>query len=117
MLRDQDRRHDDREIQVTSHEMRDQDHRHEADRVITGRPAPAVRGEVHTEYATTAQTVTTEAVPLADDRVRWGPIWAGLLTALTSLLLLSLLGAAIGLSALDAGAAAARGGRLRGGRL
>ena len=106
MLRDQDRRHDDREIQVTSHEMRDQDHRHETDPVITARPAPAVRGEVHAEHVTTAQTVTTEAVPLADDRVRWGPIWAGLLTALTALLLLSLLGAAIGLSTIDVGAAA-----------
>lgn len=44
------------------------------------------------------------------DRVRWGPIVAGLLTALTSLLLLSLLGAAIGLTTVNAGTAAAQGG-------
>lgn len=44
------------------------------------------------------------------DRVRWGPVVAGLLTALTSLLILSLLGAAIGLSAMNAGTAAAQGG-------
>ena len=44
------------------------------------------------------------------DRVRWGPIWAGLLTALTSLLLLGLLGVAIGLTGLNAGTAAAQGG-------
>jgi hypothetical protein len=47
---------------------------------------------------------------LQRDRVRWGPIVAGLLTALTSLLLLSLLGLAIGLTTVNAGSAAAQGG-------
>jgi hypothetical protein len=42
-----------------------------------------------------------EAYNLTHDRVRWGPVWAGFFTALTSLVLLSLLGAAIGLAALD----------------
>jgi hypothetical protein len=42
--------------------------------------------------------------------VRWGPILAGFLTALTSLLLLNLLGLAIGLTAVNAGTAAAQGG-------
>lgn len=46
---------------------------------------------------------------LRSDRVHWGPIVAGLLTALTALLLLSLLGLAIGLTSLNAGAAAAQG--------
>jgi hypothetical protein len=50
------------------------------------------------------------AYNLPKDRVRWGPIWAGLLTAMTSLLLLSLLGAALGLAGLDAGRAAVQGG-------
>ena len=50
------------------------------------------------------------AYNLPQDRVRWGPIWAGLLTAMTSLLLLSLLGAALGLAGLDAGQAAVQGG-------
>lgn len=44
------------------------------------------------------------------DRVRWSPIVAGLLSAVTSLLLLSLLGAAVGLSTVNAGTAAAQGG-------
>lgn len=46
----------------------------------------------------------------ARDRVRWGPILAGLLTAMTVLLLLSLLGLAIGLTSVNAGAAATQGG-------
>ena len=44
------------------------------------------------------------------DRVHWGPIVAGLLTALTTLLMLSLLGLAIGLTTVNAGTAAAQGG-------
>jgi hypothetical protein len=51
-----------------------------------------------------------DAFELARDRVRWGPIVAGLLTALTALLLLSLLGLAIGLTTVNAGAAATQGG-------
>jgi hypothetical protein len=47
---------------------------------------------------------------LADWRVHWGPVFAGLLTAITSMVLLSLLGAAIGLTAFNAGTAAAQGG-------
>jgi len=47
---------------------------------------------------------------LRKDRVHWGPIVAGLLTALTALLLLSLLGLAIGLTTINAGTAAAQGG-------
>src|SRR5688572_14370753 len=37
------------------------------------------------------------------DRVRWGPIWAGVFAALTAFVLLSTLGMAIGLSAYDPG--------------
>ncbi len=50
------------------------------------------------------------ALNLTRDRVRWGPIIAGLFTALTSLLILSLLGLAFGLTVVDAGTAAAQGG-------
>jgi hypothetical protein len=46
---------------------------------------------------------------LTQDLVRWGPIIAGLVTALTSLVLLGLLGAGIGLSTLNAEANAAQG--------
>lgn len=49
------------------------------------------------------------AYNLDRDRVRWGPIMAGLVTALTSLLILSLLGLAIGLTVVNAGDAAAQG--------
>ena len=51
-----------------------------------------------------------EALNFTRDRVRWGPITAGLATALTSLLMLSLLGLAIGLTVVNAGDAAAQGG-------
>ena len=53
------------------------------------------------------QAEIPEAYNLGRDRVRFGPIVAGLLTALTSLLLLGLLGVAIGLTAVNAGDAAA----------
>ena len=51
-----------------------------------------------------------EALNFTRDRVRWGPIVAGLATALTSLVMLSLLGVAIGLTVVNAGDAAAQGG-------
>ena len=51
-----------------------------------------------------------EALNFTRDRVRWGPIVAGLLTALTSLLLLGLLGVGLGFNPTDAAGAAARGG-------
>ena len=51
-----------------------------------------------------------EALNFTRDRVRWGPIIAGLATALTTLLMLSLLGLAIGLTVVNAGDAAAQGG-------
>src|SRR3954449_13459712 len=47
---------------------------------------------------------------LMRDRVRWGPILAGFLTALTSLLVLNLLGLAVGFTTVNAGTAAAQGG-------
>jgi hypothetical protein len=50
-----------------------------------------------------------EALNFTRDRVRWGPIIAGLATALTTLLMLSLLGLAIGLTMVNAGDAAAQG--------
>ena len=50
-----------------------------------------------------------EAANLARDRVRWGPIIAGFVTALTSLVLLGMLGVAIGVTSMNAGFDAARG--------
>jgi hypothetical protein len=78
-----------------------------------GRPdptgaTPAGVVSVHQAPRTTDAAIP-EAYNLGRDRVRFGPIVAGLLTALTSLLLLGLLGVAIGLTAVNAGDAAARG--------
>lgn len=56
------------------------------------------------------ERTVADGFDLRSDRVRWGPIVAGLLTALTALLLLSLLGLAVGLTTLNAGTAAAQGG-------
>jgi hypothetical protein len=59
-------------------------------------------GEVH-------ERTLPDGFDLRRDRVHWGPIVAGLLTALTALLLLCLLGLAIGLTTLNAGTAATQG--------
>ncbi|QOV91693.1 hypothetical protein [Humisphaera borealis] len=56
------------------------------------------RGLVAARTGTTA--IATTVTPI--DRVRWGPIWAGLFTALSTLALLSVLGLAIGFSSYDA---------------
>jgi hypothetical protein len=60
-------------------------------------------------YGRAMNETTVRNVPqvlnMPTDRVRWGPIWAGLLTTLTALLLLSLFGLAVGLSTINAGAA------------
>ena len=48
-------------------------------------------------------------VDFRGDRVYWGPIIAGFLTALTTMALLSLLGLAIGVTSINAGQAAAQG--------
>lgn len=50
--------------------------------------------------------VVGETAPILEPRdgVRWGPIWAGLLTALGLFLLLSLAGVAIGATTVDSGA-------------
>jgi hypothetical protein len=45
----------------------------------------------------------------ADERVRWGAVWAGLLTALTAFILFSVLGLAIGLSNVNGPAVVATG--------
>jgi hypothetical protein len=46
-----------------------------------------------------------ETFNLREDRARWGPVWAGFLTAITTTILLSLLGVAVGLTAVNPGAA------------
>jgi hypothetical protein len=57
--------------------------------------------------------VDVDAAPLRD-RVRWGPIVAGVVTGLTTLLVLTVLGLALGLSALDSDTTAAQWGTAAG---
>jgi hypothetical protein len=68
-------------------------------------PAPVVR-----RVEEVRERTLPDGFDLRSDRVHWGPIVAGLLTALTALLLLNLLGLAIGLTTINAGTAAAQGG-------
>src|SRR5829696_8751338 len=84
--------------------------RPEEERVIaTGEPrtvrtetrTSAVPAQVHRPDWTTDREAS--ALLAARDSVRWGPIVAGLVTALTTFLLLSLLAVGIGLTAVDAG--------------
>lgn len=56
-------------------------------------------GRLATPTAMTAVSATVTPI----DRVRWGPIWAGLFTALSTLALLGVLGLAVGFSSYDAG--------------
>jgi len=60
---------------------------------------------IHTEHVETyeAPYSVSGAGPVSNDRVRWGAILAGLFAALTTLVVLSVLGLAIGLSSYDAG--------------
>lgn len=61
-------------------------------RVVTQRPTIPVEHEEHTEMP---------PVVTPRDRVRWGPIWAGLLTTITSFLVLELLAYGFGLLTVD----------------
>jgi len=84
---------------------------HERTRGVNDQPVARTEvGGSHVEQTTEVrERVVPAGVAVAEDRVRWGPIIAGLLTALTTLLLLSLLGLAIGLTTVNAGTAAAQG--------
>ena len=72
--------------------------------IIHGTPAPAPGAPERP-----VEVESPASYHLSRDRVRWGPIIAGFLTALATLLLLSLLGLAVGLSAVDTRQAAAAG--------
>lgn len=61
---------------------------------------PAVRRTTTADVEEDYHVDTVAGIP--KDLVRWGPIWAGLFTALSTLILLSVLGLAIGLSTYDA---------------
>jgi len=58
-----------------------------------------------TEHGVTERSVTERAVPVAParDKVRWGPILAGLIATIASMLVLTVLGLAVGLSVFDPG--------------
>jgi len=71
---------------------------------LTAAPVETV-GDGRAVRETTTRGVS-QVMTLPTDRVRWGPIWAGLLAAFFTLLVLSLLGLAIGASTVNAGQAA-----------
>jgi hypothetical protein len=87
-------------------------------RVSTG-TAPTTTGEPYTSPARrhypatdTDYEVEADIQPASNlfrDRVRWGPIIGGLATAMTSMLILSLFGLAVGLTTVNAGDAAQAG--------
>jgi hypothetical protein len=66
--------------------------------------------EVHTgetRYVTAPNVGTAEGAWLGNgmrDRVRWGPIWAGLITAIATFVVLTVAAIAIGAQAVDSGA-------------
>ncbi|CAN5651256.1 hypothetical protein BH10CHL1_BH10CHL1_26610 [soil metagenome] len=63
------------------------------------------REGMHTDVVDTYQSPSSVSGsgPVTGDRVRWGAILAGLFAALTTLVVMSVLGLAIGLSSYDAG--------------
>ncbi len=71
---------------------------------MTAAPVAAVNDGREMRETTTRNV--SQVMTLPTDRVRWGPIWAGLLAAFFTLLVLSLLGLAIGASTVNAGQAA-----------
>ena len=73
---------------------------------------PVTRAPADTTYTTHEEVQTVETAPgfvLGRPHLHWGPIFAGLLSALTTLFLLSLLGGALGLTQFNAATAAAQG--------
>jgi hypothetical protein len=93
-------------------------------RVRTGDDSPSTRETTREGYTSPARRhypatdrdrdydIEADIQPASNlfrDRLRWGPIIGGLATAMTSMLILSLLGLAIGLTTVNAGDAAATG--------
>jgi len=78
------------------------------ERVVVGGVTPAPVETVGYGRETRETTVgnVSQVMTIPTDRVRWGPIWGGLLAAFFTLLALSLLGLAIGASTVNAGQAA-----------
>ncbi len=70
---------------------------------LTAAPVETV-GDGRAVRETTTRGVS-QVMTLPTNRVRWGPIWAGLLAAFFTLLVLSLLGLAIGAATVHAGQA------------
>ncbi|MBV9327987.1 MAG: hypothetical protein JO352_30090 [Chloroflexi bacterium] len=80
--------------------------------VVERRPISPGPADART-YRATQEVHAYETAPgfvLARPHLHWGPIIAGLLTALTTMFLLSLLGGGIGLAQFNAATAAAQGG-------
>jgi hypothetical protein len=61
----------------------------------------ATPGTLPPSHTSTVERTVVSGIDTGRDRVRWGPIVAGIFATITSLVVLSLLGAAIGASAVD----------------
>lgn len=84
--------------------------------VQNGRPATNDRAESG-PYITAETADIVGSAPIGNarlDRVRWGAIWAGLITAVATFLLLSTAAVAVGALAVDAGAGAEQGSLVSG---
>jgi hypothetical protein len=68
-------------------------------------PEATVTAATGRQVRETSMRDVSQVMTMPTDRVRWGPIWAGLLSAFFALLVLSLLGLAIGASTVNTGAA------------
>jgi hypothetical protein len=71
--------------------------------------SPARRQYTATDHDFDVEADIQPASNLFRDRLRWGPIIGGVATAMTSMLILSLFGLAVGLTTVNAGDAAATG--------
>jgi len=64
---------------------------------------------IHDRHPEEIHHVIPEAYNLRQDRVRWGPVTAGFVTAVTTMALLGMLGLAIGMTSVDAAFDVSRG--------
>lgn len=88
------------------HLTRDVEPHHEPE-VVTRHHEPEVVTRRHEAYESRPFAEPHyEVRNVENDRVRWGSIWAGLFTTVTSMLLLGIAGVAIGLASVDPNAAA-----------
>lgn len=75
----------------------------ERDRVVVEETPVRARTDTtrHTAGVDQVDVPIPEALTLAQDRVHWAAVWAGTLTAITTMMILNILGLALGLGAYE----------------